>query len=438
VLHRRMFLAASATTVFMRPVVASPQRLSPTDVLHQWYGLILELARHTPTYTPPVAARTFAYVGVAAFECVAALDGALDSLSGQVSGLKPLSLRNGDKKTDLANALHAALQHVVAVLFNNTGPTGQRVMKAVGTKLDKALSSGVPSKNVKRSRAFGVAVAEHILNWSRDDGGADIHNLGFPESYTPDQKPGSWLPTSAIRIQQAPLLPAWGANRTFTANTATGCGLSQPPAYSEDKGSEFFKQATEVFQTVKNLTQEQRLIARFWSDDPMLSPTPPGHWVFITLDILKERNATLTESVEILARLGMAVSDAFVACWKSKYDYNTLRPVTYIKKMIDKTWEPILITPPFPEYPSGHSTQSGAAAEVLTAFFGEGFSFEDKTHVREKLPLRRFTSFHAAAEEAAISRLYGGIHFRAACELGLVQGRCVGKAINGLRTRKAA
>jgi hypothetical protein len=132
------------------------------------------------------------------------------------------------------------------------------------------------------------------------------------------------------------------------------------------------------------------------------------------------------------------VSDAFVACWKSKFEYDLLRPVTYIKKVIDKTWEPVLITPPFPEYPSGHSTQSGAAAEVLTAFFGENFGFEDKTHVREKLPVRAYKSFRDAAKEAAVSRLYGGIHFRAAIERGLEQGLCVGLAVNSLKTRRTA
>jgi membrane-associated phospholipid phosphatase len=142
--------------------------------------------------------------------------------------------------------------------------------------------------------------------------------------------------------------------------------------------------------------------------------------------------------VDVLSRLGMAVSDGFVACWKSKFDYDLLRPVTYIKKVIDDAWEPLLPTPPFPEYPSGHSTQSAAAATVLTQFFGENFAFEDRTHVREKFQGRPFNSFWDAANEAGISRLYGGIHFRAAVERGLEQGRCVGAAVNALKTRLSA
>ncbi len=214
------------------------------------------------------------------------------------------------------------------------------------------------------------------------------------------------------------------------------CPLPAPPAYSEDKNSEFYKEALEVFETKKNLTDEQRAIARFWSDDPMLSPTPPGHWMSIALQILDKDKANLEESADLLARLGISLADAFIGCWHTKFEYDLLRPVTYIRRTMDPKWESILNTPPFPEYPSGHSTQSAAAAEVLTAFYGENFAFEDATHVKDKLKPRRFASFRAAAEEAGISRLYGGIHFRAAIERGLEQGRCIGAYANKLKTRQ--
>jgi hypothetical protein len=135
-----------------------------------------------------------------------------------------------------------------------------------------------------------------------------------------------------------------------------------------------------------------------------------------------------------LAKLGCAQADAFVSCWSTKFKYNLLRPVTYIKRHIDKAWEPLLITPPFPEYTSGHSCQSGAASTVLTAVFGESFAFDDATHVDEGLPVRSFPSFTAAAEEAAMSRLYGGIHFRFGNEVGLAQGRAIGAIAAALKT----
>ena len=167
----------------------------------------------------------------------------------------------------------------------------------------------------------------------------------------------------------------------------------------------------------------------------MLSPTPPGHWVAILLGIF-ERDATpVDRQAEALALLGMAISDAFVQCWRSKYEHDLLRPVTFIRRVIDPNWEPLLQTPPFPEYPSGHSVQSGAAAAVLEVLFGRGFGFDDTTQAEDGLPVRSFSSFAEAAEEAAVSRLYGGIHFPAANIQGLAQGRCVGAHVLRLNTR---
>ena len=434
-INRRGFLGAATLLALSNPDVASAAvRPSQQDVLQGWYGLVLELVRHTATYSPPVASRAFAYLGIIAYEAVASGSATLQSLESQLHDLKPLP--QPAAKLNAANVLHAALQSAAETLFRHTGPSGQRALKAMSRKLETDLAVGLSSSTVKKSREHGRQMAQHILDWSIKDGGADILNMGFPESFIPVESAGRWKPTSAVRMQQAPLLPTWGDNRTFSIANAAACALPPPPAYSEDKTSEFYKQALEVYVVVKKLTPEQRLIARFWSDDPMLSPTPPGHWMFIALDILKAKNASIDDTVDLIARLGIAVSDAFVACWKSKFEYDLLRPVTYIKKLIDKTWEPILITPPFPEYPSGHSTQSGAAATVLTQFFGDNFGFEDKTHVREKLPVRAYKSFWDAANEAGISRLYGGIHFRAAVERGLDQGRCVGAAVNALKTRR--
>jgi membrane-associated phospholipid phosphatase len=211
------------------------------------------------------------------------------------------------------------------------------------------------------------------------------------------------------------------------------CGLPPPPEYSEEQGSAFHAEAVEVVEVTRALTPEQRLIARFWSDDPMLSPTPPGHWISIAMQILEAQHAPAARRAEVLALLGITVADAFIACWRDKYAFDLLRPVTYIRRVIDKTWEPLLITPPFPEYPSGHSVQSGAAAVVLTRLFGEGFAFADTTHVDEGLPARDYPDFWTAAREAGISRLYGGLHFRSGVERGLDQGACVGAETLRLR-----
>jgi hypothetical protein len=259
--------------------------------------------------------------------------------------------------------------------------------------------------------------------------------MGFPLAMELAKGPGAWVPTSRIVQQQLPLLPEWGENRPFAMPDGAACPLPSPPVYSEEPGSDFMAEAEEVLEVRRGLTEEQRAVARFWSDDPMLSPTPPGHWISIAVQALDAEGADAERQAEVLATLSVAMADAFIGCWQEKFRWNLVRPVTVIRAHLDPSFEPLLITPPFPEYPSGHSTQSGAAAEVLTGLFGEGFAFADTTHEADGLAPRSFPSFWAAAEEAALSRLYGGIHFRSAVERGLDQGRCIGAYAAALRTR---
>ncbi len=432
-LHRRHLLALPLALA-ARPLWAADRQEVEREMVTTWYRLVLELVRHTATYSPPVASRAFAYIGVAAHEALASGNPALVSLVGQVNGLTPPPARQPGAH-DEACVLHATLAAAAQAFFSNTGPTGQRAIAKLGEALGKKAMDGLAEDVAARSIAHGQALAAHVLAWSMDDGGAVVENMGFPQSYTPGTNPQDWVPTSLVRQQQAPLLPDWGQNRPFAMPTGSACGLSGPPPYSEDPTSAFYLAAKDVRDTVANLTDEQKLIARFWSDDPMLSPTPPGHWIAIVLAIA-DRDALPADRVtEVLAKLGIAIADGFIGCWAAKFEVNLLRPVTYIRRVIDPKWEPLLITPPFPEYPSGHSTQSGAAAAVLTAAFGEDFAFDDPTHEDEGLPVRSYANFWEAAEEAGISRLYGGIHYRFGVDDGLTQGRCVGAYAAALKTR---
>lgn len=433
----RLFVAlVLAATLPLTGYATSAARPKPQAIVSTWNKLILELVRHTPTYSPPVASRSFAYIGVAAYEAAASGPSALHTLAGQLNGLTPGPQRVPGQVYDEAVVVQATLANMVKDLFANTGPSGHRAMTALEAKLAKAIAADVPADVLDRSTAYGRAVARHILEWSRSDGGAVIENMGFPYEYTLASGPSNWVPTNTVAQQQKPLLPQWGANRTFAMPDGKACGLPPPPEYSEAPESDFYKEALEVYKTTSALSPDQRAIARFWSDDPMLSPTPPGHWMSIAIQALEHENADFDKSVEVLALLGISTADAFIGCWHSKFEFDLLRPVTYIHRLIDSKWEPLLITPPFPEYPSGHSTQSGAAAEVLTHAFGDTFAFEDTTAKREGLPSRSFDSFWAAAQEAGMSRLYGGIHFRSAIERGLEQGRCIGAYVIALKTRR--
>lgn len=433
-MHRRRVLAwgASAGIAALLPGRAMAAA-DPVPVLTNWTKLTLQLVRHTATYSPPVAARAFGYLGVTGYEAAAACDPAMTSLAGQLNGLTLLPSPEPGAH-DAAAVLQAALSAAVAHFFSNTGPSGQRAMAAMTRSLDAKVTQGLPPDVAARSAALGQAIAAHVCGWADGDGGAVVENMGFPQSYTAVDDPSAWVPTSLVRQQQAPLLPDWGNVRPFAMPAGNACALPPPPAYSEDPGSAFYAEAMEVYTVTKALTDEQALIARFWSDDPMLSSTPPGHWIFVANDLITRRQLPLAVGADLMARLGIAMADAFIGCWHDKTAYNLLRPVTYINRVIDPTWKPLLITPPFPEYPSGHSTVSGAAATALTATLGEDYVYEDFTHEREGLDGRAYGSFWQAADEAGISRLYGGIHFRSAIEQGLDQGRCIGAYSVALRT----
>ncbi len=295
----------------------------------------------------------------------------------------------------------------------------------------------VSAEITQRSQSFGKLMAMALMTWARTDGG---HEAWGPlrrsqSNYVPPSGAGQW---SATPPGFAPaLLPWWGENRAFVLKGSDACPAPAPPPYSEAGGSPFHKEAEEVWRIANAATQAQRQFALYWADDPGKTPTPAGHWVHIAGDVLKSRNATLADAAQTYALLTLAMNDAFIAAWRSKYRINLLRPVTYVQLFIDSNWTPQLMnTPPFPEYPSGHSVQSAAAAAVLSSVFGANTSFTDNAHNDRGWGPRTFASFNAAAEEAALSRLYAGIHYRSAVIGGQVQGRCVAQRVLALTTRR--
>jgi len=425
---------AITTAMAMGPGLALAAAPTPTEVLQDWYKMVLELTRHTATMSPPVASRAYGYVGVTAYEIVASGSDKLQTLAGQLNGLTPLPAREAGQTYDTGIALDAGLSAVVNDLFSHTGPIGHHALESLEAQLVAELSDDVDGATVKRSQDYGRAVAAKILDWSRADGGDVVENMGFPMQYMLKKGPQYWVPTNTVVQQQLPLLPEWGNNRPFAMPTGATCPTTTPPAYSEDPTSEYYKQAKEVDDTWKTLTPDQRATARFWADDAMLSVTPPGHWLQIGLNIIDRDKLSTEKAVDIVMRLGTGMADAFIGCWNSKYIYNEVRPITFIRRTMDPKFETVVNTPPFPEFPSGHSTQSAAAATVLTAIFGDNFAFDDNTDEEDGLKPRSFPSFWAAANEAAISRLYGGIHYRAAIELGAAQGKCVAGYTVALKT----
>jgi len=225
------------------------------------------------------------------------------------------------------------------------------------------------------------------------------------------------------------LEPHWGDLRPFALASVDACRAPAPPAFSTSPGSDFYRNAREIYEIGKGLTPEQSRIAYFWADNPGESGTPAGHWMSVISGLARQWNLSAERAVEAYALTAIAVADGFLASWHVKYQTNILRPVTYIQRYIDRSWQPLLNTPSFPTYPAGHSTQSRAAAELLTALFGDNRPYDDATHVTLGHPVKRLPSFRAAAMEAGLSRLYGGIHYRMDHVGGQALGECVGRAV---------
>jgi PAP2 superfamily len=420
-----LFLIVALTTTSQAQTLVSlsnsPSLNYDATVATEWFNLALELTQETKGYSPPVSSRTFAYMGVTLYEAVAPFSGNYKTLAGQLNGLTELPQPEENQKYHAIVVANRALAEITRKLFSDASEENLAKID----KLEKRFRVGNEDV-VSRSEAFGHFVAEAIYAWSLEDGSQT------KVDYVLSDEAGSWQPTTP-KFANA-LLPQWGQNRRFVSSE-NDCEITAPIAYSTEKASVFYRQGLEVYQTSQSLTREQSDIALFWSDEPGKTATPPGHWLAITTQVLESKNTNLFFAAETYAKVSLAVADSFIAVWKAKYQYNILRPITYLRQEFNSEWQPLLNTPAFPEYPSGHSVQSAAAAFVLTTLFGDNFSFTDHTHNGHGLQARSFASFNKAAEEAALSRLYGGIHFRAAVENGLVQGRCIGESVLGLEFR---
>lgn len=446
--EKTYLIALLACCMFMTLVlpVQAQAALPSADVydasfVTAWYDLQLELVRTTPGFTPPVASRAFGYTGVALYEAVVPGLPGYQSLVGQLNELDELPQPAAGVDYHWGIVANSALQRITQHMFFNTSDENQTAIEALYGDLHVGLAAGVDERIVSRSVTHGRVVADAVFIWSLTDGGYQGQLANFPANYVPPVGAGMWEPTP--RPSGDPLnamQPYWGDNRPFALKMGETCVIPAPPEYSEDTESHFYEEALEVYTVVKNLTPEQEAIAVFWADDPGTTSTPPGHSISILSQILRTEDARLHLAAEAYAKVGIAVADAFIGCWHYKFEYNLLRPITYIQAVIEPEWNtPIItdpvVTPPFPEYPSGHSVQSGATAAVLTSLFGDSYAFIDHTHTALGYPQRQYESFWAFADEAAISRLYGGIHYRAAIENGVEQGKCIGEQVNALQFR---
>lgn len=398
-----------------------------------WFDETLRIVRETVS-TPPGAARALGYVSVAVYEAARAGTTGHRSLSGQLNGLRDVPSAPAGVEHHAPSVIAAAVIELLPILFPVRDPVTIRIGEVNATRFSRRYE--LDSEKDQRSRELGRAIGRAIGEWSKGDG-ALTQDLSFPKvgsggRQLPSAK-GQWVPTGFEYA--AAMLPRWGSNRPFVLPSADIVDPGPPPTFSQEPNSRFYREARRVYDAVKAVTPEQSLSVLFWADNSGQSNTPAGHWIAVLGQVLRDRRSSLEEAVSSYARLGIALNDAAIACWYTKYRYKLVRPVSYIHEVIDPRFEPLLSTPPFPEYTSGHSAISAAAAEILTRQFGT-VAYIDRTN--NTFPFghpRRFDSFAAAAREAALSRLYAGIHFESAIERGLEQGQRVAERMNVLQLR---
>jgi hypothetical protein len=410
------------------------------EFLHRSIKQVTDVIVHD-IFSPPVAARIYSYMTVAAYE--AALPGQTQyvSLAGQLKGLTPGPKPDPELEYSFEIAsVQAALKVGKALVFSE-----DQMDKFIADTWAKYKKCGIPKAIMERSIAYGDQVADHILAWSGTDNYKQSRS--FPKYTIEVEDPATWKPTPPAYMDA--IEPHWNKIRTVVLDSAAQFRPAPPTPFSTDKSSRFFEEALEVYEIGNNLTDEQREIALFWDCNPFMMNvkghvmfatkkiSPGGHWMNITRVACNQKKVGFMESIEAYTRVSLALEEGFISCWDEKYRSRLIRPETYINQYIDENWVPLLQTPPFPEHTSGHSVISNASAVTLTRLFGDNFAYTDSTEVEFGLPIRSFSSFYHAAEEAAISRLYGGIHYRPAVEIGVTEGRDLGNFVfDRITTRK--
>ena len=388
---------------------------------------------------PPLAARFFSYACLAGYEVVAQNDSASQSFYGILNKYPRI-----EKPQNMAGYSYE-LSALLAMLetAKKMQPSGALLEKYEQQFLDSCRREGISEEVIAPSLAYAQAVSKNILAYAKADKYNRISN--YPR-YTPTNQEGDWYPTPPGYF--APVEPYFNTVRSFTLDTCVQFKPVPPVAFSKNKESEFFQLMQEAYQEGVNLPKEHQEIAAFWDCNPfalqdnghmlvgMKKISPGAHWLGITGIACRQAKVDFAQAMQIHTLVSVSLMDGFISCWDEKFRSNRIRPETAIRKYIDPNWKPLLQTPPFPEYLSGHSTISSAAAVVLTHYFGDNFKYKDTVEVRFGLPDREFKSFQQAAEEAGISRFYGGIHFRDAIDNGRQQGLQVGEwVVNKMNPR---
>jgi len=424
-------------------IIPLPDKSLPTssysvDVLDKWMEMQIRLMSSTIASFNGPFVRIYSYSGIAAYQSVypGIAENSTNRFSvAQLNQIPDLPKTDKNKKYHWPSSLNAALAFMNRAMFPSTNSYNKAAIDSLENLLNKSFSKETDPETIERSASFGKQVAQTIYNWAETDGYRFSN-----DPYTAPSGPGKWEPTPPSYAKAS--TPYWGRLRTIVKGSIDNAQPPAPPPYSEDTASDFYKMINEVYVVDRNLSTEQKNIALFWRD---INPgiTAPGHWLNVLRQVFQNEkaNSKLDKAVFVFALTGISLNDAWISSWKTRYIYNLLRPVTYIRNVMGhKDWLPLLATPPHPEYTAGFAAMAGAITESLAIIYGNDYHIMDHTYDQFGFTARKYDSFQAMGKEAADSKFYGGIHYKLSVDIGLWQGREVAKNVMSflLRETKSA
>ncbi len=405
---------------------ANPAILTDANLLHNNMHQLTEVVI-LDMFSPPVSSRIYSYASLAAYETMRFNQNNASSIVERLHGFVKMPVPDKSKNY---NYLLAATKAFFTVAKKIT--FSKDTLENYENKVYRDFKSLLDKDSYEQSLAFGESVGAAVLERTKVDQYKETR--GMPKFLGSDDQ-GKWRPTPSDYLDA--LEPNWGLIKPLVLDSAAEIKCPAPPKFSLEKGTPFFKAASEVYEIGTHLDDARKTIARYWDDNPFVIEhsghlmfgnkkiTPVGHWIGITGIACKMKNLDPVETARMYALTSIGMFDVIISCWREKYIHNVIRPVTVINEAFDRNWTTFLQTPPFPEHSSGHSGISAAAAAILTKRFGDNFAFEDTSDLAYIGMRRSFKSFVSAAQEASISRVYGGIHYRTGVDAGVVQGRAV-------------
>ena len=387
-------------------------------------SLMTDIMLHDIT-NPPLSARFFSYAALAGYEVISENEPRFSSMYGSLNGYP--RFEKPDPMFFGAYRLPALLAMMETA--KKMQPSGQIMDRFEQRFIDSCRDAGMSADMLDRSQRYAAEISRRILSYAMNDG---YRKLSILPRYAPEHTEGHWYPTPPAFM--AAVEPHFDSVRSFTLDSCGHFKSVPPVPFDPAPGTPFCRLLDDVYEESKKMPDEHRNIAFFWDCNPFAVQdnghlqygfkkiSPGAHWMGIAGIACLKANKSFDETMQVYMAVSIGLMDAFICCWHEKFRTNRIRPETAIRKYIDDHWQPLLQTPPFPEYLSGHSVISAASAVILTHYFGEHFQYVDSVEVGYGIPPRRFASFDAAAEEAGISRFYGGIHFMD----GITNGRKLG------------